>query len=74
MALETQLERSHSEQASSLKEMIRDRLPVLRLLANKHNEMLQRFKRLHPDIELPALHKELFSDEVAADEDCTPTQ
>ena len=73
-ALEAQLAHAHSDNASKLWSKIVERLPVLRLLASKHNEVLQRFKRQHPDIELPALHRELFSDELATDEDFPPTQ
>ena len=62
-ALRIELEKNHA-----LEERIRakldERIPVLRLLSAKHHEVLQKFKHRHPDLDFPALHKELFSDET----------
>jgi nuclear receptor subfamily 1 group F protein 4 len=37
------------------------RLPMLREISQLHMESLGKFRKSHPLIEFPALHKELFS-------------
>lgn len=40
------------------------RLPMLRELSQLHMDALGKFRKAHPHIEFPALHKELFSVDV----------
>ena len=61
-ALHLQLERTHSPD-EHIPQKLDERIPVLRLLGAKHHEVLQKFKLSHPDLDFPALHKELFSDD-----------
>ena len=65
-ALHQQLSRSHGDELR-MAAKLDERLPVLRLLGAKHYEMLQKFKLAHPDLDFPALHKELFSDDPRDD-------
>ena len=40
------------------------RLPMLREISQMHMEALTKFRRAHPQIDFPALHKELFSVDI----------
>ena len=62
MALHVELDKTHSAD-EQIAAKLQERIPVLRLLGSKHNEVLQKFKNTYPDLDFPALHKELFSDE-----------
>jgi nuclear receptor subfamily 1 group F protein 4 len=42
---------------------IADKLLTLQLISGHHSELLALFKSAHPNVEFPALHKELFSQE-----------
>lgn len=54
---------------ADVRSRISERLVTVQLLSTRHSELLTAFKSMHPNIEFPALHKELFSQEVI---DCGP--
>lgn len=62
-ALRLELDKNHSE-GEQIRAKLDERIPMLRLLAIKHNEVLQKFKDRHSGIDFPALHNELFSQET----------
>lgn len=63
-ALIAELNKSHSaENAERVKDQLLALIPVLHNLSVKHVFILNRFKQQYPEIEFPALHKELFSPE-----------
>ena len=49
--------------AADTRSRITERLATLQLISTHHSKLLAAFKSMHPDIEFPALHKELFSQE-----------
>ena len=63
-ALRLELDRNHLEE-EQLRAKLDERIPILRFLSVKHSEVLQKFKDSKPDIDFPALHKELFSQDNA---------
>lgn len=48
---------------ADVRSRITERLMTAQLISTHHSELLTAFKSMHPDIEFPALHKELFSQE-----------
>ena len=48
---------------ADVRSRIMERLATVQLISTHHSELLAAFKSMHPDIEFPALHKELFSQE-----------
>lgn len=48
---------------TDVRSKISDRLATAQLISTRHSELLATFKSMHDDIEFPALHKELFSQE-----------
>jgi len=48
---------------ADVRSRITERLAAVQLISTNHSELLAAFKSMHPDIEFPALHKELFSQE-----------
>lgn len=66
-ALRHQLRQTHSAVAgasgSDLHARVFEKLATLQLISLHHSDLLLTFKAAHPDVEFPALHKELFSQE-----------
>jgi len=54
---------SMTSSAADVRQRIADQLATLQLISIQHSALLAAFKSRHPDIEFPALHKELFSQE-----------
>jgi len=48
---------------TDVRSRISERLATAQLISSRHSELLAAFKSMHSDIEFPALHKELFSQE-----------
>lgn len=59
-ALKMELGKNHPEN-DQLRTELQKKLPILQLLNYRHTDLLTKFKEDHPNIEFPALHKELFS-------------
>ncbi|XP_041356362.1 probable nuclear hormone receptor HR3 isoform X2 [Gigantopelta aegis] len=59
-ALKMEIGANHSEDSQILLKLLQH-TPVLRTLSLHHIRVLNRFRESAPDIEFPALHKELFS-------------
>jgi len=68
-ALWHQLVESYSSNAfvADFRSKISERLATAQLISTRHSELLAAFKSTHTDIEFPALHKELFSQEPGID-------
>lgn len=70
-SLRTELNKTHQaglfEAPTSLNvyETLVAKIPQLRELSAMHMSALSRFRRLSPEIEFPALHRELFSMDMA---------
>jgi len=63
-ALWHQLAKSYSPPSvTGRRSRITEQLAAIQLISSHHSELLAAFKSMHPDIEFPALHKELFSQE-----------
>jgi nuclear receptor subfamily 1 group F member 4 len=66
-ALRHQLRQTHTATAGAsgadLHARVFEKLATLQLISSHHSDLLMAFKAAHPDIEFPALHKELFSQE-----------
>ena len=58
--------RSPFDQSTSLNvyETLISKIPILREISMLHMAALSRFRRVSPEIEFPALHRELFSMDV----------
>ena len=61
-ALKLEVGKTHADDVHFRQQLI-DRLPLLRELGAKHIQVLNKFKQQNPEVEFPALHKELFSPE-----------
>lgn len=59
-ALKIEIGNNHSDDQEILLKFVRQ-ASVLRNLSSHHIHVLNRFKESAPDVEFPALHKELFS-------------
>ena len=64
-ALLHQLRQSNPPPSSvtDVRSRITERLTTAQRISTRHSELLAAFKSMHPNIEFPALHKELFSQE-----------
>lgn len=63
-ALRSEIERNHVMPIKgdvTVCDAILAKIPQLRDASVQHMDALAKFKRLHPHLEFPALHKELFS-------------
>ncbi|KAK2172637.1 hypothetical protein NP493_944g01050, partial [Ridgeia piscesae] len=59
-ALKLELGKNHVEEDQMLMGLL-EKIPLLHMLSARHGSILGRFKQENPDVEFPALHKELFS-------------
>ncbi len=59
-ALKMELSKNHPED-DQLRYELAQRLPIIQVLGIRHSEILNKFKQENPQVEFPALHKELFS-------------
>ena len=59
-ALKLELGKNHEEEDQMLAALL-DKIPLLHMLSAQHGNILGRFKQDNPDVDFPALHKELFS-------------
>ncbi len=59
-ALKLEIGRTRQDD-EEFKQKLLDKLPTLRDLSVKHVLILNKFKTENPNVEFPALHKELFS-------------
>jgi nuclear receptor subfamily 1 group F protein 4 len=66
-ALKLELGKSHPDD-EQLRIHLQQKLPMLQLLNYRHTDLLAKFKEEHPDIDFPALHKELFSQDGLDDQ------
>ena len=57
---------------ADVRSRISDQLATVQLLSTQHSQLLAAFKSQHPNIEFPALHKELFSQEGIESDSSTP--
>lgn len=66
-ALQHQLRQSHVNAIGmtsiDMHSRVFEKLTTLQLISVHHSELLAAFKAVHPSVEFPALHKELFSQE-----------
>lgn len=63
-ALRTELDRNHVSPIKgdvTVCDAMLAKIPQLREISSMHMEALAKFKRSQPQLEFPALHKELFS-------------
>lgn len=70
-SLRAELNKSHHHRSpfeptsSNIYETLISKIPILREISMLHMAALSRFRRLSPEIEFPALHRELFSMDMA---------
>ncbi|KAK6185661.1 hypothetical protein SNE40_007843 [Patella caerulea] len=62
-SLKLEIGNNHQDDAETLAKLVAQ-IPVVRGLSLLHVRILQRFRDSQPDVEFPALHKELFSAET----------
>ena len=59
-ALKLEVGKNHKEEETLLNKVLQ-RVEDLRSLGVRHIDVLNKFKQSAPDVDFPALHKELFS-------------